>query len=75
MRRSILISTMLMSLSATAEDAGSIAEIVVTSERRPQLSLRHAGNIDHIGQELIHIANAHHISELLLQRHFGCMIA
>ncbi len=56
---------MLLPPSARADDGAEISEIVVTSQRRPQSRLGHAGNIDRLDATTLRRVQHHHISELL----------
>ena len=51
--------------AAGNDGASSVPEIVVTSLRRAQDKLLHAGNIDRIGTGAIERAGQHHAHELL----------
>lgn len=50
---------------AVADDNGVVDEVVVTSQRRAQPLLEHAGNIARIDSELLQQINHQHIHELL----------
>ena len=48
-----------------ASAGDSIDEVVVTSQRRAQTLISHAGNIEHLGADTIHRVQHQHIHELL----------
>jgi outer membrane receptor protein involved in Fe transport len=52
-------------LPVTALPAETVEEIVVTSQRREQSRLEHAGNIDRLGSETLEAVKHQHIHELL----------
>jgi hypothetical protein len=56
---------MLLPPPVLADDGAVISEIVVTSQRRPQSRLGHAGNIDQLDAATLQRMQHHHISELL----------
>ena len=56
---------MLLPAPALAEDGAEISEVVVTSQRRPQSRLGHAGNIDRLDAATLQRVQHQHISELL----------
>jgi len=56
---------MLLPPPALADDGAKISEIVVTSQRRPQSRLGHAGNIDRLDTATLQRVQHHHINELL----------
>jgi len=60
-----LLSVAVPSAVAIAQENEMISEIVVTSQRRPQQWLLHAGNIERLSSEVLERVNAQHISELL----------
>jgi len=63
--RQLLIILSSISLSLPAVAADELSEIVVTSQRQPQLILKHAGNISAIGADVLSRVQHHHIHELL----------
>ena len=58
----VLLSIALVHPVAAADE---LSEIVVTSQRRPQLILHHAGNISHLDGDVLERVQHHHIHELL----------
>ena len=56
---------MLLPAPALAEDGAEISEVVVTSQRRPQSRLGHAGNIDRLDTATLQRVQHQHINELL----------
>lgn len=50
---------------AQVDDGAAISELVVTSQRREQSRLMHAGNIDRLGAETLTAVRHQHIHELL----------
>lgn len=60
-----MVAALLPLSPSLADDAGIIAEIVVSSQRRAQPRLVHAGNIERLDAEEISWIQHQHISELL----------
>jgi outer membrane receptor protein involved in Fe transport len=60
-----VVAALLPLSSVHADDAEAIAEIVVSSQRRAQPRLFHAGNIERLDAEEIAWVQHHHISEVL----------
>jgi len=68
-----LLILLLISLPLPAVADNELNEIVVTSQRRPQLIYQHAGNIDQFDAKLLQRVQHQHIHELL-QRSSGVWI-
>ena len=56
---------LLLPVEAAEPETGAISEIVVTSQRRPQPILQHAGNINRLDTDVFERVQHHHIHELL----------
>ena len=61
----LLIMPLPMSAAAQSTSSGTITELVVTSQRREQARLLHAGNIERLGAAAIANIQHQHVHELL----------
>jgi len=61
----IVLATLAMPAAAQSTSDEVIDELVVTSQRRMQPRLGHAGNIEHLGSETLSAVQHHHMHELL----------